>query len=277
MARARIIKPGFFKNEDLASLPPLARLLWAGIWTIADREGRLEDRPRKIKAEVLPYDDCDGDALVTALVSAGFLARYAVNGRAYLQVVNWASHQQPHVKEQASTIPAPGTQDSSTEDAPDMHRANTVQTPDMHGSSTEDAPLDTRYQILELTPPTPLAGGDSDADRTATRASPGYSADFLAFYAAYPKHENKKAAYAQWKKLRPSPELIDTIMASVERQKQGRKWMEGFASAPDVFLRGEKWEDEPEPVRMIPNGRPSQADHNRPGQRNPDGTLKVIL
>lgn len=57
MARSRNIKPAFFFNEQLAEVAPLGRLLFIGLWTIADREGRLEDRPRKIKAEVLAYDD----------------------------------------------------------------------------------------------------------------------------------------------------------------------------------------------------------------------------
>ena len=59
MARSRNIKPGFFLNDDLAECEPLARLLFAGLWCIADREGRLEDRPKRIKIEVLPYDNCD--------------------------------------------------------------------------------------------------------------------------------------------------------------------------------------------------------------------------
>src|SRR5262245_4448792 len=61
MARARLLKPGFFTNEDLVELPPAARLLFAGLWTLADREGRLEDRPKRIKLAVLPYDDVDVD------------------------------------------------------------------------------------------------------------------------------------------------------------------------------------------------------------------------
>jgi hypothetical protein len=64
MARARNIKPGFFLNDELAECEPLARLLFAGLWCIADREGRLEDKPKRIKVEILPYDDCDIDYLL---------------------------------------------------------------------------------------------------------------------------------------------------------------------------------------------------------------------
>lgn len=72
MARARNIKPGFFQNELLAEIDPLGRLLFAGLWTIADREGRLEDRAKRIKVALLPYDDCDIDGLLGQLEKHGF-------------------------------------------------------------------------------------------------------------------------------------------------------------------------------------------------------------
>ena len=107
MARTRQIKPGFFMNEELASVPALGRLLFAGLWTIADREGRLEDRPAKLRAAVLPYDRADGEKLIAQLAEKGFLLRYSVEGKHYLQIVNFAQHQKPHPKEQPSEIPAP--------------------------------------------------------------------------------------------------------------------------------------------------------------------------
>ena len=49
MSRARNIKPAFFKNELLAELDAFDRLLFIGLWCLADREGRTEDRPKRIK------------------------------------------------------------------------------------------------------------------------------------------------------------------------------------------------------------------------------------
>jgi hypothetical protein len=54
MSRSRNIKPGFFKNEDLAGLPFWQRLLYIGLWTECDREGRCEDRPVKLKMALFP-------------------------------------------------------------------------------------------------------------------------------------------------------------------------------------------------------------------------------
>lgn len=114
MARLRTIKPAFFTNDELATVPPLGRLLFAGLWCVADREGRLEDRPLRIKAEVLPYDECDVHELLNQLARAGFVLRYEAEERRLIQIVNFAKHQNPHVKEAASTLPAPDEHSAST-------------------------------------------------------------------------------------------------------------------------------------------------------------------
>ena len=107
MPRARNVKPGFFKNELLAECDPLTRLLFVGIWCVADREGRLELRPRRLKAELMPYDEINVEDSVADLVDRGFLHVYEAEGVEYLQVINWGKHQNPHHKEVCSVIPAP--------------------------------------------------------------------------------------------------------------------------------------------------------------------------
>jgi hypothetical protein len=107
VARARNIKPGFFKNEVLAEMPCEARLLFIGLWTLADREGRLEDRHRRIGAELFAFDRFDVDSMLTQLQDGGFLLRYEANGVRYIQIENFVKHQDPHYKEKASEIPPP--------------------------------------------------------------------------------------------------------------------------------------------------------------------------
>jgi hypothetical protein len=107
MARSRNIKPGFFKNEILAELSPETRLLFIGLWCIADREGRFEDRPKKIKMELFAADDFSVSDSLDQLASSGFLVRYEVDRRKYVQIVNFIKHQMPHHKEVPSDIPAP--------------------------------------------------------------------------------------------------------------------------------------------------------------------------
>lgn len=105
--RCRSIKPGFFKNEQLAECDPLARILFAGLWCVADRDGRLEDRPKRIKAEVLPYDEADVDRLLDRLHAGGFIRRYQVAGVGYVQVLKFEEHQHPHQNEQSLGLPPP--------------------------------------------------------------------------------------------------------------------------------------------------------------------------
>lgn len=129
MARARNIKPGFFRNADLVELSMEARLLFVGLWTLADREGRLEDRPKQIKMEIFPADNVDCDALISAIAETGMLVRYDVDGKRYLQVVNFSKHQNPHRDEKASTIPDQSGNCTAYEQPPKKHSANTVQPP----------------------------------------------------------------------------------------------------------------------------------------------------
>lgn len=107
MARARNIKPSIFKNEVLGVLDPLITLLFESLWCLADREGRLEDRPLRIKAETFPYrEGLDVNGYLTVLEQNEFIVRYEVGGQRYIQVVNFEKHQSPHKTEKASEIPA---------------------------------------------------------------------------------------------------------------------------------------------------------------------------
>lgn len=106
MARARNIKPGIFKNEILGVADPLYTLLFEGLWLLADREGRLEDRPVRIKGELFPYrDGLDVDAMLSWLEQGGFIRRYSSNGLAIIQIVAFGKHQTPHGTEKDSDLP----------------------------------------------------------------------------------------------------------------------------------------------------------------------------
>lgn len=105
MARARNVKPGLFSNELLVELPAFDRLMFIGLWCLADREGRLEDRVKRIKIELLPCDDYDVDAGLNRLAAAGFISRYQVAGQSIIEIVNFQKHQSPHGSEKDSTLP----------------------------------------------------------------------------------------------------------------------------------------------------------------------------
>lgn len=123
MARARNIKPGFFTNEELVELPFETRLLFIGLWTIADRAGRLEDRPKKIRMTLFPADNVDVEEMLSGLESSGFIVRYEIEYNKYIQILNFEKHQNPHKNEAESSIPAPYKYSTSTAQVPDKHDA----------------------------------------------------------------------------------------------------------------------------------------------------------
>lgn len=92
-------------DESLAECLPLARVLYMTLSTIADREGRLEDRPARIKAQLLPYDKCDCSALLDNLVDKGQIVRFEAEGMRVIQIVRFKSEQNPHSKENESMLP----------------------------------------------------------------------------------------------------------------------------------------------------------------------------
>src|SRR3990167_821951 len=113
MPRIRYLKPDFFKDEDLAILPFEIRLFFAGLWNFADKSGRLEDRPLRLKAEIFPYDKVDVEKCLQQLNTpkngsgTPFIQRYIIDNQKYIQIINWNKHQKPHHTEQDSKIPPP--------------------------------------------------------------------------------------------------------------------------------------------------------------------------
>ena len=108
MARSRNIKPSFFLNEQLADNEPLGRLLFAGLWTIADFRGNLEWRPRRIKVQILPHDDCDILALAINLDKSGLIRFYTDGDLMYVNIKGFEQHQNPHKNERDKGSSIPG-------------------------------------------------------------------------------------------------------------------------------------------------------------------------
>jgi len=111
MARIRYLKPDFFKDEDIKELSFEARLFYQGLWVQADREGRGEDRPERLKIEIMPYDEVDAEEIMRLLAcpkkngKRPFIIRYEIDGEKYYQIINWQKHQKPHKTERNSDIP----------------------------------------------------------------------------------------------------------------------------------------------------------------------------
>ncbi len=109
MLKSRVISPGIVTNEILAALGPYATLLFERLWMLADREGRLEDRPARIKAEAFPYwPELDVENLLENLSKTGFIIRYQSDSNVPLiSICNFCTYQHVHPHEKRSVIPPP--------------------------------------------------------------------------------------------------------------------------------------------------------------------------
>ena len=105
MARIRTIKPEFFLDEKIADLSYRDRLAFIGLWLLADSEGRLKDEIKKVKIQILPYDQEDFDEILNNLAQKKLITRYEVEGKKYLKINNFSLHQKIHHTEKNSILP----------------------------------------------------------------------------------------------------------------------------------------------------------------------------
>ena len=228
MARIRYIKPDFFKDDDLAHLPFETRLFFAGLWGMADKAGRLEDRPARLKAEIFPYDAVDVEKCLKQLAvnkaNSGqpFINRYATDGQRYIQIVNWDKHQKPHHTERESKIPPapPLVKEKGTEKGKENQlKASTELS---NGEGTVKEPLNGRFA-----PPSPQ-------EVRQCGESIEYHIDgqqFCDFYESKGwmvgknKMKNWQAAVRTWKKRDKESrgETIDEQIDRVMREESERK------------------------------------------------------
>lgn len=113
MARIRTIKPEFFTSLSNSDLSFPARLTFIGLWTHADDEGRCVDDARLIKAAIWPLERSVKavEADLVELESADKVTRYGRDGRRYLAITEWLTHQRIN-RPTASKLPAPDAESS---------------------------------------------------------------------------------------------------------------------------------------------------------------------
>lgn len=207
VARARNIKPGLYKNEELAECSIWARFIFPGLWMLADREGRLEDRPKRIKGELLPFDSQDAEPLLRELAARGFLIRYENDEGRFIQITRFKKHQFPHYSEKPSAIKPP--------------------------------PLP-EYQAIK-TPPQPPESLD-----TESLSSDSLSL-LERVWVAFPKQKNKGKAEEVWAAIRPDDELVEKMLSAIAVAKRSDDWLrESGRFIPQLhnWLNAKGWEDE---------------------------------
>jgi hypothetical protein len=112
MARIRTIKPEFWTDEKTGRLSLLAKLLFIGIWNLADDGGVCRANPAYLRGQLFPYSDDDlslknthgaftepsitTQTVVRALdeiAAAGLIMTGRVSNEIFLVVNGWHEHQ----------------------------------------------------------------------------------------------------------------------------------------------------------------------------------------
>jgi hypothetical protein len=253
--RRRLIHPEFFRHEILGELTIEARLLFIGLWCLADREGRLDNRPKRIKADLFPFDDILGDTLarlIHTLESHGFIHCYSVDGKGFIQIVNFKKWQKCHEREAESVIPEPVDSDQGeprrhlgdTLDAPRAPVLVSVSVPvsvsDKHSFPSADGRVvGSAEEQLALLPPEPKRDVVGEL--------------FEQFWAMYPRKEARKDALKAFRANVKTPKIFKAVMAGLESQlPELLTRPRDKVKLAGGWIRDSRWEDEVAPPGPVP-------------------------
>jgi hypothetical protein len=268
MSRIRYLKPGFFKNELLAECDPLARILFAGLWTEADRDGRLEDRPRRLKAELLPYDDCDPEALLAQLHQRGFIMRYTVANVGYIAMPTWYAHQRPHKDEHSRGFPGPPKR---TAKSADLQASREI-------IRTSSEKVDTEvYGELGTVNGELVTGNGSKPSSTAVdivKRSRSNHDGFDDFWRQYPKKAGKKEALARWRRMDEDQRQRATVVAQAVAYAVENGYRElTYVPMGSTFLNAERYEDWYDDGELVIPGDYAPSGNGKKKQRDIDDSI----
>lgn len=246
MPRIRTIKPETWDDATLGSLPRDARLMFIALWNFADDEGRILWSSAYLKAKIFPFDDDlsakDVQNLMDRLEEVGRVRSYVVEKpvrQTYAVIPHFRRHQYIQ-RPQQSALPAPpvGVADDEValEDESDTS----------HGGVSDDyRPERKGKEVTNTLPPV--------TDISSKRPDP--MERFAEFYAAYPRHVDRRRAEKAWLgaiKRNTDPQRMVTAAQSYAKAKKGTEAK--YIKHPATWLNAGSYDDEPEVSKTFVDG-----------------------
>ena len=97
MARKRMIDPNIWQSEDFSKLSTLGKLVFIGLFSLADDEGRGRSNPVYLKSTLFPYEEgirsADIDKTLSEISSNMSVIFYSCDGSSYYSLYNWNTWQ----------------------------------------------------------------------------------------------------------------------------------------------------------------------------------------
>ena len=222
----RIIKESITTSDSINKLSWEAECFFYRLIVNCDDYGRMDGRLMVLLARCFPLrigriKEADVKKWLDELVRGNFIQLYR-NGHEYLQIIKWDDHQQ--VRSQRSKYPAP-TDDGIV-----------LISDDINGNQEKsDAP------VIQSNPnPNPNPNPNL------------VISSFDMFWGEYPKKSAKQDAKKAWSKIKPTPDMLETIMYGLKLAKGSEQWAEKngrFIPNPATWLNGGRWEDEYTPYQ----------------------------
>lgn len=243
MARIRSIKPEIWEDELFGRLDPPTQLLFIGLISHADDDGRQRGAVEKIGAAFWPYHrtpDDEIDERLSSLEEAGLIIRYVVDRQAYIQIVGWSKHQRVD-KRTPSKLPPP----EKIPDAPENIREDSTKSAETAlqseaGNFREDSCTD-QDQGSRI----------KEEDQRVSRARARLPEIFDELVDLWPKRlyaGHRGEVQERWMALGPPDEaLAEKILEHARRECDERGWQPGDVNhhtCPQLaaWLHGRSWE-----------------------------------
>ena len=256
----RVIKESIHESEKLNSLSDFNFRLWVYLLTYVDDYGRGDARPAIIKGNCFPLRDRvtakDIDAGLHALSDAGCVSLYTVGGKPYLCLIGWEKHQR--IQQKRSKYPGP-----DEADAPD-------------GCGEQMMPVHENPRWVTVSHGESPPESESESESESERESRAREERFARFWTAYPRKTAKPTAQTAFAKLHPDDDLLRTMLAAIERQKQSPQWRDAqFIPHPATWLNQRRWEDETPRAavstgKTVPAQQYAQRDYSGADDAIPD-------
>lgn len=224
-----MIHTSLWASEQVAKLSVGARLLYIGLITLGDDDGRLKGSPALLRSQLFPYDDqvkvSDVEKWLKEIEVQKLIIGYCVEEGCFYYHPKWEMYQ--HIREdrrKESNIPAP------TFDFPDM---STGGQPSGNQKATKRPHSIVKDSIVK-----------DSIDKDVA---------FAAFWEKYPRKVSKKAAYKAWQKIKLDDALIVRIMSALSSAMKSEQWVKDagrYIPHAATWLNGERWEDEMAPSKI---------------------------
>lgn len=97
MARKRMIDPNIWQSEDFGKLSNLAKIVFIGLFSLADDEGRGRANPVYLRTTLFPYNEgmrsADIEKTLYEISSNMSVVFYSYDGNSYYSLLSWDTFQ----------------------------------------------------------------------------------------------------------------------------------------------------------------------------------------